>query len=551
MHKRVHGLQVLAVLLVVLIALLLISQNQPKTSQPIANQEVDLSSYQFSTIIQDKLVNRPSSPAATDKPAIKPTHGSEILKRIDFEQEEYVALLTPNDSNYPLWFYDNIGIPSAWDDTTGSSETVIAVIDSGYALDHQELSNRWHINSGEQGTTAAGDICWDGVARDKQTNNCDDDQNNYVDDWRGWDFYSIDNSPQAGELNPSGAGVAHGTQVAGLIGAAGNNGLGLPGINWQAKIMPLQSLSDNGNGYTSDIVAAVEYAVDNGADIINLSLGGSGNDPAMQAAVSYARANNVVVIAASGNCATLAYAFCYDLEAPGYMGYPALYPEVISVGAVTSAGDRAAFSSYSNSLDIVAPGQSLTITTSWSNTNQTTGYASGVSGTSFSSPIVAGVASLIHAANPNLSHDEYRQVLLGTAVQNPSIGSIYDNEYGFGLVQSNLALNLASSNAASNLNRSNLDQPLISTSRGQDPGDPLGSSEAVTSTITSYGGDQPYIKAFNVNTEQIINFETSKTGDDGVATFDWTADQLGDGVWRLTPHGLQLSGISETIYIGN
>ena len=116
----------------------------------------------------------------------------------------------------------------------------MAVIDSGFELNHEDLVNRWRSNLSESGQTQDGDNCWTGSAQDKSTNNCDDDNNGYIDDYRGYDFINNDNSPQAGTTNTSGDTVHHGTMVAGVIGATTNNNIGNSGIDQNVKILPLQ-----------------------------------------------------------------------------------------------------------------------------------------------------------------------------------------------------------------------------------------------------------------------------------------------------------------------
>ncbi len=565
------GFHAVMITLVVAVGLTLASQNKkPNTLssvEPLMDQE-------FTTVLPELLrtggsqvidntesLEEPTQPvqeqpeethsATEGEPVeLKPQHSSDILDALDdFEQDEFYATLTPNDTSYPLWYLDQIGAPSAWDISTGSSDVVVAVIDSGYALGHQELSNRWHINTDEQGSTTPGDICWTGSSQNRQTNNCDDDDNGYIDDWRGWDFNGIDNSPQAGEVDPSGSGVAHGTLVAGVLASTGNNSTGFPGLDWNARIMPLQALSDNGTGYTSDIVAAIEYAVDNGADIINLSLGGPIDNLALFLSLSYARSQDVLVISSSGNCATLAYTFCSQLQAPGYLSYPALYDEVLAIGALNSVGNRASFSSYGPELDLVAPGQGLTISSTWSPANPTSNYASNISGTSFSAPIASGIASLVRAANPDLNVEDVRRLLIESTTA-PS-NNIFTNELGFGLLRADKALEAAVSNDASNVNRTNRDQPLINSSTGTDPGNPIGANSTLTSTLISYPGDQIKLRALNASTGQRITVGDYKTGDNGVAQAQWQTSQLGAGIWQLQANGLQLSSLTEVIYIVN
>jgi subtilisin family serine protease len=314
-----------------------------------------------------------------------------------------------------------------WDMSTGSSDVTVAVIDSGYALNHQDLQNRWRTNSGEQGTTASGDVCWSGAPQNKSTNNCDDDQNGYVDDWRGYDFFNDDNDVMAGSTNPNGDGADHGTLVAGVIGASGDNGVGGAGVDWAAGIMPLQIFNDDGEAYTSHVVEAVEYAVDNGADIINLSLGTNAPDSALLAAVRYARDSGVLVVAASGNCVGSVEPFCTSLPDAGRMLYPANFSEVLSVGATSSSDTRASFSSYGPELDMVAPGVSVGPLPTYTAGNATSGYTN-ASGTSFATPLTAGVAALLLAENPDMTLAQLNATLTESVEKPSSLGGAYRND---------------------------------------------------------------------------------------------------------------------------
>src|SRR3990167_8206689 len=172
------------------------------------------------------------------------------------EQKRYTALLTPNDPIYPQWYTDKISAPAAWDISTGSSSIIVADIDTGFALNHEDLVGRF----------ASG----------------------------GWDFVNGDGDPSAGTTNPNGGGVSHGTVTAGLIGAATNNGKGVAAINWGAKILPLQALDDYGEGTTSTVAAAIRYAVNQGAKVINMSLGVTSPDPILKTELDYAQSRDVL-----------------------------------------------------------------------------------------------------------------------------------------------------------------------------------------------------------------------------------------------------------------
>lgn len=387
------------------------------------------------------------TPEQTKKPSL--TKAERAPKQIAIQQSvqrefEYRALLTSND---PLtgssWALSAVNAPTAWDTTTGNG-AVVAVIDSGFGLAHEDLTTRWHQNSGETGTTQLGDVCWTGSSADKTSNNCDDDQNGYVDDWRGWNFIYTDNNPQAGRQNPNGAGVSHGTEVSGIVGASGNNGTGIATVSWNNTVMPLQVLSDSGVGYTSDVVAAIYYAVDNGAAVINMSLGGDGIDPSMRTALAYAYDNDVVVVAAAGNCGTGTEYGC-DPTAPGKMSYPATEPSVISVGATDSSDSRASFSSYGFGLDIMAPGSGSIRSPLWTASNPTSAYAGSLYGTSFASPFVASLAGLIKSIRPSTTVDDIT-ALIDASARQPAVmsGKWYTTRYGHDIIDASTAITVAS-----------------------------------------------------------------------------------------------------------
>lgn len=386
-------------------------------------------------------------PVNADGTKEKELHASEILKKKEYSQYRYEALATVNDPQVSSsWYHTTIQSGRAWDVSAGSTSTIIAVIDSGFALAHEDLTGIWYTNAREQGMTAPGGICYESAPADKSTNNCDDDQNGYVDDWRGWDFSTGDgdNDPQTGVVNPSGNGVQHGTLVSGLIAATANNGLGNAGIDQRAKIMPLQALSDNGDGYTYDIVSAIEYAVINGAKIINMSLGGNQFDQAFQDAVIYAKEQGVLIVVASGNCGDSSADICSGLTAPGRETYPAKFSQVLSVGATTSGDIRSSFSSYGPELDIVAPGSLVGPLASWSSAYPTNGYVTSASGTSLSSPIVAGVAGLVRAQLSAPTVDQIRSILTGSADKIDDLSNVARSDvYGYGRVNAHKATLLA------------------------------------------------------------------------------------------------------------
>ena len=318
-------------------------------------------------------------------------------------QRSYNALMTPNDPIYPQWYTDKISAPAAWDITTGSSSVKVAVIDTGFGLNHEDLIGRW----------APG----------------------------GRDFVHNDNDPMAGTTNPGAAAVNHGTKTAGLIGATGNNGRGIASVDWGVKILPLQALSDDGYGTTANVAAAVHYAVDQGAKIINMSFGSPDPDNVLQTEINYAQAHDVVVVAAAGNCGDPSFYIINSCSQPGQILYPAAYPNVISVGATDSNDSRSSFSSYGPELDIMAPGSGTIQTTDWSVANQTSLYSSRADGTSFSAPIVAGAIGLIRSVQTNASAGQVTAMLLNHADKVAGMNNQnWTDFYGYGRLNALSAL---------------------------------------------------------------------------------------------------------------
>jgi serine protease len=299
---------------------------------------------------------------------------------VEYAQLDYKIQIaaTPNDTSYSsLYAMAKIAAPQAWDTTTGSRSIIVGVIDTGVDYNHPDLAaNIWRNT------------------REIEGNGIDDDGNGYRDDVRGYDFANNDANP----MDDNG----HGTHVAGTIGAVGNNGRGVTGVAWNVQIMPLKFLSANGSGSLSNAVLAVDYAVRNGAKILNNSYGGGGFFAAMNDAVGRARAAGVIFVAAAGNEANN-----NDLRPAYPAGYN--FDNVVSVAA-TDSGDRlASFSNYgATSVDIAAPGVGI-LSTTLNNT-----YSS-FSGTSMASPHVAGAAALVWAANPSLTYAQVIQRLYVSA----------------------------------------------------------------------------------------------------------------------------------------
>jgi thermitase len=247
------------------------------------------------------------------------------------------ALWIPNDPAFSSqqWGPQKIQAPQAWDVTRGSSAVKIAVVDTGVQDNHPDLQGKV-IN--------------------------------------GWDFVQDDATPQDGN--------GHGTHVAGIAAAVTNNGEGIAGMAPDAKILAVRVLNNSGSGTLDDVAAGIQYAADQGAQVINLSLGGSSGTATLQNAVDYAWNKGSVVVAAAGNSSS---------SAPMY---PAYYSNAIAVASTDSNDNKSSFSNYGSWVDVAAPGSSI-----YSTYNRSR-YAT-LSGTSMASPHVAGLAGLLAAQGRN------------------------------------------------------------------------------------------------------------------------------------------------------
>lgn len=347
---------------------------------------------------------------------------------IHYAEPNYIRkkLVVPNDHYYHYqWHYPLINLPDAWNITTGSSDVVVAVVDSGVLVDHPDL------------------------------------QGQLVD---GFDFISdidasldgdgIDDNPDdpGDQDGADGSSTFHGTLVAGTIAASTNNFTGAAGVAWNTKIMPLRVLG-HGEGNTWDILEAVKYAAgmenDSGiilndpADIINLSLGGEGDSFFERQIYSEVRDRGIIVIASAGN------------EGSDQEIYPAAYENVVAVSAVTINETLAPFSNYGSTIDVGAPGGSSTDTNgdgfmdgvlntcgddSSGSIEMTYAFATG---TSMAAPHVSGVVALMKALYPGLSPDEFDSLLSGGYLTRDIGVEGRDDSFGYGLIDAYKAVLIA------------------------------------------------------------------------------------------------------------
>ncbi len=345
------------------------------------------------------------------------------LSEVELVEPNYIARkhVTPNDPLYgEQWGLNNTGnakeynstnlvgtpgsdinVEAAWDLHTGTSSVTIAIIDEGVDYTHPEFAGRMVP---------------------------------------GYDFYSNDSDP----FDEGG----HGTACAGIAAAAGNNGIGVAGVTWGTLIMPIRALGPQGGSFT-DIADAITFAVDNGADVISMSLGGGSTTSYLASAVNYAYANDVLVFASRGNANNTAD------------NYPSSYSTVISVGGLSPCNTRktptscdgefwwgASYGGGQNKMDFVAPAARITTTDiTGSGGYSPNEYTDSFNGTSSACPYAAGVGALIRSFNPSLSVDEIRTIMRQTSVDIGASG--YDAETGFGKLDAAAALIAAGASACS------------------------------------------------------------------------------------------------------
>ncbi len=292
----------------------------------------------------------------------------------------------------------------AWTDFSVAtfSGAVVAIVDSGIDDAHPDLSGKLWSNSDEIPGNAA-----------------DDDANGFIDDTWGWDFVQDDKDPRDV--------YGHGTHVAGIAGAETNNSTGIAGVAFPAsvKIMPVRVLNDSGSGSTSDVAAGIMYAADNGANAINLSLGSKFNSTTLRNAVDYAWNKGAVLAAAAGN------------DGGGGKYYPASYHKVMSVAATDFNDNTASFSNFNDEVDVSAPG--VNVYSTFPTYDFTIGTLHGRSknydvgsGTSMSTPHVAGLAALLFAQNSTRTNFDVRSIIENTADDRGAAG--WDKYYGWGRI---------------------------------------------------------------------------------------------------------------------
>lgn len=332
-------------------------------------------------------------------------------------EEDHWGELAATEVNDPgmsqQWYLDNKGtrngakagadirMKDAWDFAKGSDDIIVGFIDSGVKTDHADLEGRVWVNTAE-------------VPNDGR----DNDNNGFIDDEFGWNTYSNDADVEDR--------IAHGTQINGIVGAVPNNSLGFAGMDWNCKLMNIRGVDNAGKGLLGWWSQGIYYLVDNGADIINMSLQSTSGSDVLKQAVDYAYEKGVLVVSATGN---------FNRST---ISYPAKYDNVLAVGATDHADERAQWSgvgsNYGEGIDVVAPGKAIY---GLIHTNDyTTAYVT--AGTSQATPQVSALASLLLSMNPALSPDSITSIITHNAddMVGPELHDKagWDPQYGHGRI---------------------------------------------------------------------------------------------------------------------
>lgn len=345
-----------------------------------------------------------------------------VSSLIFFISTSSVLAYLPSDPMYSKQseYLNYLNIPAAWDIARGE-KVVVAILDSGVDVNNPDIAFNIWKNQDE----VAGD-------------NIDNDNNGYVDDVAGWDFVDQDSNPSpVADDGYDKASLNHGTALAGIIGAVANNGIGITGIAFNSKIMPIRILKSDGEGFVDNLVAGIDYAVKNGADIINLSLVGFEQSTSLESAIAKAHESGVLVVAASGNSETGKPARNLDLEP----AYPVCYGvgqdnTVLGVASIGLTDEKSTFSNYgSTCVDVAALGENLT-SLAYYNPDQglTDYYSNRWYGTSFSTAIVSGMAALIKSKNLSLDANDLTNLIINNSTNINNSNPDFQNKLGHGKI---------------------------------------------------------------------------------------------------------------------
>jgi len=387
--------------------------------QPISAEMVDINQLPFKRHIERAGITAASRPFhMVDDPSLKNVIRIEfsdihavdaMLKALNKDPNvvyaERVPLLhktvNPNDPSYNAstqWNLFQVNASAAWNISTGNASVKVSIVDDAVQINHPDLQPVIWTNTNE--------IPGNGI---------DDDGNGYIDDVNGFDVADNNNNP-----NPPNNSFDHGTHVAGISGAATNNGIGVASIGHNLTLIPVKAT--NSASFVTHGYEGVIYSVAAGADVINMSWGGSGFSTTAQNIINYAAGQGIVLVAAAGN------------DNVSTVFYPAGYSEVIAVASTTFGDAKSGFSNYGSWIDIAAPGSAIYSTIPGS------GYAT-KQGTSMASPMVAGLAGLMLSINPSLSPSDIKTCLYNSADNIDAANPSFIGQLGAGRINALAAMN--------------------------------------------------------------------------------------------------------------
>lgn len=396
-------------------------QNAPHDTESVLVQ------YQGSTDIEKlplsdgKSVSRALKDLARDK--------SVVRAEPNYEYRFAGIGITPNDPGYASQAYlRQTNVPEGWSFTTGSPTTVIAVLDSGVDVNHPDLRDNIWMNKTE--------VPGDGI---------DNDKNGFVDDIYGWDFINDipDPEPKFSDGLVS-AAIHHGTLIAGVAAATGNNRIGSAGVSWRSKIMPLRVLNNRGEGDAITVVRAIDYAIEKKVDVINMSFVGPGDSSFLKAAIKRAHDAGIVIVAASGNDEqkhgidlkkTPMYPVCYDFDDNA----------VIGIASTDPLGQKANFSNYGPCIDISVPGTDFysTQVVNYEYPGFESFYGAGWSGTSLSTAVVSGAVALLKSVDSSLRPRDIMSIFKSSSDGLDRLNPDFVGQLGFGRVNVGRAIDEA------------------------------------------------------------------------------------------------------------
>jgi len=393
------------------------------------------------------------------------------LPNVRYAEPDYIvrAFGAPNDPYFgQQWNMTIINGPAAWDVSTGVSTTVIAIVDTGIDLTHPDLAAKIVP---------------------------------------GYDFVNNDNTAQDDN--------GHGTHCAGIAAALSNNNVGVAGVNWQARLMPVKVLNSSGEGSDSDLAAGMIWAADHGAAVISMSLGGAGANTALQDAANYAYSRGVVQVAAAGN----------EFTAGNPVNYPAACDHVIGVAATGAQDEHAAYSNTGAYVDLAAPGGNAgasILSTYWRSNSHT--YAS-AQGTSMAAPHVAGLAALVKAVNPALNPDQIEWAMEGSAVDLGNPGR--DNVFGWGRIDA-LAAVRAATNPPATPTPTATPTPFNCIIQSEHP---YANGFDYTWTVTNSDASAPYTRIHFARVETEPNFDVITVMDADQHVIQTITGEYPTGLW--------------------